>query len=130
MEKQKGYIVLEVGYEYNDEHYHTGNYGNTYDAPDKVFLDKEKATIELDNQTFAKLRGEDLERYNGNGLKGICKKGMVDEFCKVFKEEFGIDMDEDGYDIEIPESATNEQLAKVLDCLQLEFFKLVEVEIN
>lgn len=36
MKKNKGYIVLEIGFEYNDEYYHTGNYGAMYEAPKKV----------------------------------------------------------------------------------------------
>jgi hypothetical protein len=128
MKKEKGYLVLEVGYEYNDEYYSTGNYGTTYEAPKKVFLNEETAMAELKQKTFEKLRGEDLGRYGGDGLDGICKKNTQDEFSKICQEEFGIDTDE--YDIEIPKDATDEQLMKIIECLKLEFFKLVEVELN
>ncbi len=128
MEKKKGYIVLEVGFEYNDEYYSTGNYGATYEAPKKVFTDKEKAIIELNKKTFEKLRGEDLGRYGGDGLDGICKKGMNDMFSKICQEEFDIVVDD--YDIEIPEDATDEQLSKIVECLDLEFFELVEVDLD
>jgi hypothetical protein len=128
MENKKGYLVLEVGYEYNDEYYHTGNYGTTYEAPKKAFMDKEKAILELHSKTMEFLRGEDLGRYGGNGLEGICKKGMQDEFCKIFKEEFGQEVED--WEIEIPEDATDEQLMKIIECLKIEFFKLVEVELD
>lgn len=128
MAKQKGYIVLEVGFEYNDEYYHTGSYGATYEAPKKVFTDKEKAMVELHKKTFEKLRGEDLSRYNGDGLDGICKEGMQDEFCRIFKEEF--DKDAEEWELEIPKKATDEQLMKIIECLDLEFFELVEVELD
>lgn len=128
MKKQKGYIVLEVGYEYNDEYYSTGNYGDMYEAPKKVFLDKEKAAVELRTKTLEKLRGEDLGRYNGCGLEGICKKGMQNEFCRIFKEEFGKDTER--WEFEIPEKATDEQLTKIIECLDLDFFELVEVELD
>jgi hypothetical protein len=128
MEKKKGYIVLEVGFEYNDEYYSTGNYGTTYEAPKKVFLNEETAMVELRQKTFEKLRGEDLGRYGGDGLDGICKKGMNDVFSKICQEEFDIDTDE--YDIEIPKTATDEQLMKIIECLKLEFFKLVEVDLD
>ena len=130
MKKQKGYIVLEVGYEYNDEYYSTGNYGEMYEAPKKVFTDKEKAIIELNEKTINKLRGEDLGRYNGDGLDGICKKGMADEFAMIFKSEFNKDIDDDGYEIEIPKKATDEQIKKLMECLSLAFFELVEVEVE
>lgn len=128
MKKEKGYLVLEVGYEYNDEYYSTGSYGTTYEAPKKVFLNEETAMAELKQKTFEKLRGEDLGRYGGDGLRGICKKNMEDEFSKICQEEFDIDTDE--YDIEIPKTATDEQLMKIIECLKLEFFKLVEVDLD
>lgn len=53
METKKGYLVLEVGYEYNDEYYHTGNYGTTYEAPDTIYLTKE-AAMEVLKQKKAK----------------------------------------------------------------------------
>lgn len=126
--KQKGYIILEVGYEYNDEYYHTGSYGETYEAPNKVFLSKEKAEAELRIKTLEKLRGEDLGRYNGDGIDGISKKGMQDELAEILKKEFNIDAEE--YEMEIPSDATDEQLDKVLECLDLNFFELIEIEVE
>lgn len=128
MAKKKGYIVLEVGYEYNDEYYSTE--GDRYEAPKKVFVDKEKATVELNKKLFERLRGEDLGRYNGDGLRGVCKKGMEDDFCRIFKEEFDMDISDEDYEYEIPKKATDEQLAKILECLDLDFFELVEVELD
>ncbi|HEY9704266.1 MAG TPA: hypothetical protein V6C58_17575, partial [Allocoleopsis sp.] len=87
MAKQKGYLVLEVGYEYNDEYYHTGNYGTTYEAPEKIYLTKEKAEAVLKEKTFEALRGEDLGRYGGNGLEGICKEDKIEQFERVMMEE-------------------------------------------
>lgn len=130
MKKQKGYMVLEVGYEYNDEYYSTGNYGNMYEAPKKVFSNKQAAQEELERQTIEKLKGEDLGRYNGDGLDGICEKGMQDEFCKIFKTEFDRDLDDDEYEIEIPKTATDEQVKKIMECLRLTFFELIEIEIE
>ena len=124
----KGYIVMQVGFDYDDECYSTGNYGTTYDAPDKVYLSKEKAIAELDRQTIEKLRGENLGHYNGNGLEGICKKGKIDEFIKIFKEEFDVDVNNDSE--KVPKTATDEQIRKVMECLSLEFYELMEVEIE
>jgi hypothetical protein len=128
MGKEVGYIILEVGYEYNDEYYHTGNYGEMYEAPEKVFTNKDKALLELRLKTMEKMRGEDLGRYNGNGLKGICKTNMIDQFKKLMLEEFELDAED--WELEIPQDATDLQLEKILECLDLKFFELVEVEIN
>lgn len=128
MEKKKGYLVLEVVYKYNDEYYHTGDYGVTYEAPENIYLSKEKAEAVLKQKTFEKLREEDLGRYGGYGLESICKKDKIGQFERVMMEEFEINTDD--YDLEIPNTATDEQLEKVLEYLDLEFFKLVEVEVE
>lgn len=120
---------MQVGFDYNDEYYSTASYGTTYDAPDKVFTDKEKAILELDRQSIEMIRKEDLSGYGGNGISGICKNGMQDEFIKIYKEEFGRDV-EDSYDYKIPKSATDEQIKKVMECLSLKFYELVEVDIE
>lgn len=129
MEKKIGYLILKVGYEYNDEYYHTGNYGTTYEAPEKVYTDKKKAEKILRKKTFESLRGEDLGRYGGDGLTGICKPGMEDDFEKTFKELFPDNKFKD-WEIEIPKEATDKQLSMLLDCLELEFYELVEVELD
>lgn len=129
MEKKIGYLVLEVGYEYNDEYYSTGNYGTTYEAPKKVYTDKKKAEKILKKKTYESLRGADLGRYGGDGLTGICKKGMEDEFEGTFKELFP-DKKFEEWEIEIPKEATDEQLSKLFEFLKLEFFELVEVELD
>lgn len=125
MENKKGYVVLEVGFEYNDEINHTGNYGATYEAPNKVFLSKEKAEAQVKIQTFEKLRGLDLGSYC-YGLKEITKKGKMDILLGI-SEEMGIEIEEGGA---IPEEATDEQLEKILNCITLEFFTMVEVELE
>ena len=55
---------------------------------------------------------------------------MQDEFCRIFKEEFDMDISDEDYEYEIPKKATDEQLSRILECLDLEFFELVEVELN
>lgn len=129
MEKKIGYLVLEVGYEYNDEYYHAGSYGTTYEAPERVYMSKERAVEELKKRTMESLRGEDLGRYGGDGLTGICKKGMEDKFEETFKEMFP-NKKFDDWRIEIPKDATDEQLSRLIEFLKLEFFELVEVELE
>jgi hypothetical protein len=125
MGKEKGYVVLEVGYEYNDEYYHTGNNGETYEAPKKVFINKDKAEIELHKKNMEHLRGLDLGRY-GYILEDICKKGKAKKLEKICEQlEINIEEGDD-----IPKDATDEQINEILKCLDLEFFTLVEVEIE
>lgn len=129
MEKKIGYIVMQVGYEYNDEYYSTGNYGTTYEAPEKVYTNKSRAEKILRKKTFEAMRGEDLGRYGGDGLRGICKKGMEDDFEAAYKELFP-EKSFDDWQIEIPKGATDAQLSRLFDLLKLEFFELIEVELD
>lgn len=125
MKKQKGYVVLEVGYDYNDEVYHTGNYGAMYEAPNKVYLDKDIAEEEVVKRTCEKLRGLPLGAY-GYGIEEIAKKGCVERLSQIC-EEIGFNI-EDGDDV--PKKATDKQLQNILELIDLEFFTIVEVEIN
>jgi hypothetical protein len=127
MENKKGYIVLETGFEYDDESYSTGNYGPTYEQPKKMFLDKEKAFVFWKKQSMEKLRGLTLGLYVGGDPDQLCKKDMVDKFYQIMKE---LGSDEDDYEMQIPDTATYEQLEQLIECLKIEFFKVVEIDIE
>lgn len=129
METNKGYVVLEVGWQYNDEYHHTGNYGVTYEAPKKFYTKFENAVEEYKKQNFEMLRTERLCKYTSGNWDSLCNKGMADQFRKLFLEEFEIDVEED-YDFRIPKTATDEQLTKILECLKIKFFEIVEIEID
>lgn len=129
MENKKGYLVLEVGWEYNDEYYHTGNYGTTYEAPNKVYLDWDEAEKEYKKKNFEMLITERLSKYTSGGWEELCEKGMADQFRTLLLTEFEIDV-EDDYDFRIPKTATEEQLTKILECLKVKFFEIVEIEIE
>lgn len=120
----KGYVILEVGFEYNDEIYHTGNYGETYEAPSKVYTNKDKAEAELVKLTNEKLRGEYIDRY-GYGVDEFAKD--EDEFIEFWKKEFDPNVD---YDFKVPVNATDEQLAKLQELLSFNFYTLVEVDLE
>jgi hypothetical protein len=123
----KGYVILEVGYEYNDEVYSTGNYGEQFEAPNEVYTDKDKAKAEMSVRANKQLRGLSLAHY-GYGLDEITNDEQ--ELITFFKDEFNIEVDdEDFYDMDVPSSATDEQLEKLQGLLTLKFFRLKEVEL-
>jgi len=125
MENKKGYIVLEVGFEYDDQYYSTGNYGAMYEKPSKLFLDKEKAIVFCKKESIKKLSGLYLGLYSEEGVDSLIKSGMMEKFDQIM-EELGLDKD----DFQIPTTATYEQLEQIFDCLKIEFFKVAEIEIE
>jgi len=61
--QKKAYTVLEIGWEYNDEYYSTGNNGETYEAPQEIFLDEKKAKTEWLKKEIEAYRGQSLGHY-------------------------------------------------------------------
>ena len=122
-----GYVILEVGYEYNDEIYHSGYNGDSYEAPKEVFTDKEKAKAEMVLRTNKHLRGLSLGHYC-YGLDEITHR--EEDLIKFFNDEFSVDLSgDDYYEMDVPTSATDGQLAKLQELIHLKFFKLQEVEL-
>ena len=119
----KGYVILEVGFEYNDEIYHTGNYGETYAAPNTVFMDKDKAIEEVDKLNVNKLRGEYLDYY-GYGVEEFAND--EDAFMEFWRREFDKDAE---YEFRVPSDATDEQLKGLIKLLSFRFFTLKEIEL-
>ena len=56
-----GYVVTEVGYEYNDEIYYQSESGGG--TPVRVFLDKAKAQAEVDRMNLESLIGCEIGSY-------------------------------------------------------------------
>lgn len=131
MEK-KAYMILEIGWEYNDEYYSTGD-GETYEAPEEIFLDKNKAAEALLKKEIAAYRYSDLQGYIGeNDLSDFCEgKTQPEDIFKFFKDEFDDEIDEDDYyELEVPSNATDAQIKKLLGMLTLRFFKLHTITIT
>lgn len=64
---KKGYVILEIGWEYNDEYYHTSNNGEMYEAPKELYLDKAKAEAECLKREINSFRGQSLGVYFYDG---------------------------------------------------------------
>lgn len=128
---QKGYIILEVGWEYDDSYYSTNNYGNTYEAPTEIFLNKEAAEKELLKQECESYRGTALSAYfgeDGIGEHLTCEFSELADYCK---KTFNITISEDDLDfLEVPKKATDKQIEGLLKLISLRFNELHEVEIK
>lgn len=127
-----GYVITEVGYEYNDEIYsqNDGGAGN----PIKIYLDKAKAEEEVKNMNMDSLFTCDIGDY-AYDLEDIITD--MDELKKVIKkydtkEEVNV---ENSYELGVWFSNNNarfskEDKGKMFQLISLDFYNLVEVEID
>lgn len=125
---KKGYVILEIGYEYNDEIYHTGNYGESYEAPNKIYTDKVKADADLVTKNLEKFKGLELGYYC-YGIDEIThdEQGLID----FLNNELKMNVKEDEFwDVHLPNDMTDEQCKALMKLINLEFYTIHEVEIE
>ena len=88
------YILNRVAFEYDDQFYSTGNYGNTFSEPDKIYLTREAAekAMVLAKRDFL---SKDWEHGLPIGEDGLYPKDRkcLEELGTKLKELFGIDVD-------------------------------------
>lgn len=122
MEK-KGYVIQKIGYEYDDETYNRAQDGGG--NPIIVMTDEvaaKKKFMELEIEAW---RGETVGHY-GYDIDEVATNES--EFEKAL-ESMGLDAD-DLWNVEIPMTATDEQIRRLIKSSKIRFHEIVEVEIK
>ncbi len=122
MEK-KGYVIQKLGYEYNDETYYRPEDGGG--NPVIVMTDEvvaKKKFMELEIEAW---RGETVGNY-GYNLDEVASDES--EFEKAL-EAMGLEVD-DLWNVEIPKTATDDQIKRLIKASSIRFHEIVEVEIE
>lgn len=131
MENKFGYLVLEIGWEYDDSFHSTGNNGETYEAPKEIFLDKEDAEAYLIKKEIEAFRGRELGSYIGEeGIEEILlsdMKTLSEYVLENFKMDLGAD---DFYNFKIPKKASDEAVIGLLKLITLRFYQLIKIPIK
>jgi hypothetical protein len=119
----KGYILLKKGWEYDDETYSETEGGK----PVKIYLDKSKADEDKLNFEVKKFHNLDLYIYYYT-LDEILKEGVnLNQLESYLLANWpGIDLDV----LSLPRSVTKEQIKGLMELITVEFFELVETEIE
>ena len=127
----KAYLVVERGFEYNDEIYDL----NEEASPRQVFLDKTSALREAENQNVAQIR-----RYNPlafcYALEEVSSHSMEElgrRITKILAADFQMPPDEEAWGLDpiFPGSATDQQLREIFKLFdRLEFFQVIEAEVS
>ena len=118
----KAYVVMEVGWEYNDEVYYTTE--DKAGKPSVVYKDKNKAEEVCRKCNIDKLLQEDLIHYCYD-IDDVLEPGF-EEYVKEINGEF---FEDEGV-LRLPNTRTPEQEMKLLSLINLRFFTVSEVEIG
>lgn len=132
MGQKKGYVVLQSGWEYNDEVYMSTDGG----TPLKVFADRGDAERYAQKMTLEELRKlprDGLASY-GYDWGEVFESSDEEKTSKLLAEAFGRkrfnleDWWADG--ASIPEKISDENLQKVESAIILQFYEVVEVDVD
>lgn len=127
-----GYVITEIGYEYNDEIYYQGESGGG--TPVKVYLDKDKAQAELDRLNLESLVTCEIGEYAYDLEDIIDDMSAFEKIIKKYDKTEQVSV-EDSYELGnwFAKHAPNFSQAdkkKLLEIVSLEFYTLTEVEID
>ena len=127
-----GYVITEVGYEYNDEIYYQSESGGG--TPVKVYLDKAKAEAEIDRLNLESLVTCEIGQYAYNMSDIVSDMNAFEKILKKYDTEGTLDL-EDEYELGEWFSAnaisfSQADKRKIVKLVNLEFYTLAEVEID
>lgn len=127
-----GYVVTEIGYEYNDEIYHQSEHGGG--TPVRIYLDKEKAQAEVNRLNMEAFVTCEIGQYAYDVSELVSDMEEFEKIIKKYDKEGAVDL-EDGYEMgewfsENASKFSKSDQKKLLDLVQLEFYTLTEVEID
>jgi len=116
-----GYVVQKIGYEYNDEIYHTSEYDG-FSKSVEVFLDENKANEQAKQRNIAEFRGNDIGHYC-YGLDEIINEEDLADFIQE-----GV-LEGESWDCSVSQYATDEQIERLMSKIDLKFYRVEEVPI-
>ena len=120
----KVYVVQEINYEYNDEIYHRGNYGDSGGHPKKVFTSRADAQAAVDDLNFQTATSVELGSY-GYEWVDIFHGEWMDLIPEELHEEF----EKGPWHSPFHKLNPNTIRQLVENHLDLEFYSITEVEL-
>lgn len=122
--KKNGYIIQELGYEYDDERYNRTEGG----TPQLVVTDEVVAKKKMMELEISRWRGQNIGNY-GYDIDEIARDSKNTAELEKALELVGIDI-ENLYDSEISIDATDEQIRNLIRLSNIRFYEIVEIEID
>jgi hypothetical protein len=129
MAKQKGWVLAEIGWEYNDEYNYRPEYGGS--KAQAVYLEKGDADAECERLNCIGIRGAELGSYGGDGLNGVLsRKVSTEEFLEWANKTLKVEWTDDSYPFEVPEGLSHAVYKGLLERVSIRFWEVLEVEVR
>lgn len=132
------YLVMEQGFDYNDEYYFRTEGGH----PNSFFTNKKKAEEACAKKNLAEFKriinSNEIREYTSDGFDGLISENTVEDELDfeegIFKTLFGMTawewwkndcyVGEDTFKVE----PTEEQWLRLMKCFNLDFYSVVTVQ--
>jgi hypothetical protein len=127
-----GYVVLQKGFEYNDEVYSESDSGGGH--PRKIYFNKQTALAEVKRLNINEFKNTDISLYSYE-IEDICEntEELLD-FCKSLKEKYGEIPCENNFDspdeYRLHPNANEEESEKYMDMVYISFYELSEADFD
>ena len=128
-----GYVVSEVGFEYNDEIYHQSESGGG--EPIKVFLDKNKANELVHQKNVEAFSKNNIMEYTYEPSDIFDDEEAVNKICQKYGLSEGLSLSDDSYEFgewlqDNFKNFSQKDQEKIMKMANIEFFSITEVEFD
>ena len=129
----KSYIILQKGYEYNDEIYSESDSGAGH--PQKVFFNHESAQKECQRLDILEFKKTNITEYTYD-IEDIlnCDESELLEFCNSLNEKYGKNESSSRWDrpddFRLNEKASEEESMKYANMVGISFFSVEECDVD
>ena len=127
-----GYIILQKGFEYNDEVYSEPENGGGH--PKKIYFNRENALSEVKRLNIKDFKETNISLYSYE-IEDICEdpEELLD-FCKSLIEKYGEIPSENNFDVpdeyRLHPNASVEESEKYMDMVYISFYELSEADFD
>ena len=131
--KNTDFVLMEVGFDYNDEVYFPGEGGN----PNRVFTSEKSAKKAAEDKNLLKFKSlissGDIREYGYSLDEVLDVKTSVDDLNSksgIFMKAFGKTASDwwKDYNSKLVRTLTDKEWLRLLDCFNFTFYHVVEVE--
>jgi hypothetical protein len=129
----KSYIILQKGYEYNDEIYSESDSGAGH--PQRVFFNRESAQKECQRLDILEFKKTNITEYTYE-IEDIlnCDESELLKFCNSLNEKYGKPESNSRWDrvddFRLNEKASEEESVKYANMVGISFFSVEECDVD
>lgn len=128
----KAYVILNKGYEYNDEIYSESESGGGH--PKKIFFTKEDAQKEINKLNILEFKQTNIDGYAYDLGDIVDDVDALKTYVDSLNEKYGKPTPASKWDSvdewRLNEKATDEESVKYMRQVNLSFFEMVETEVD